>query len=190
MGGFLFFIGILWLLVAGQANAQGLTAMTYNCENAFDTIHDDGKRDEEFLPEGTRHWTRHRMFEKLRNIGKVIVAADSIRPVDLVALEEVENDTVLTYLTRRTVLSALGYEYIMTHSPDQRGIDVALLYNPLMFRILHHDCIRMVADAVRVDIAADSSLSAERTDLCFGQSLPVDRNIVDLTLKTGVLLVE
>ena len=152
MGGFLFFIGILWLLVAGQANAQGLTAMTYNCENAFDTIHDDGKRDEEFLPEGTRHWTRHRMFEKLKNIGKVIVAADSIRPVDLVALEEVENDTVLTYLTRRTVLSALGYEYIMTHSPDQRGIDVALLYNPLMFRILHHDCIRVETSRPTRDI--------------------------------------
>ena len=142
MGGFLFFM-LLWLFAIGQIKAQGLTVMTYNCENAFDTIHDEGKRDEEYLPEGTRHWTRHRMYEKLKNICKVIVAADSLRPIDLIGLEEVENDTVLTYLTRRTALSALGYEYLMTHSPDERGIDVALLYNPLMFRPIHHDCIRV-----------------------------------------------
>lgn len=143
MGGFLFFIALLWLLAVGQTNAQELTVMTYNCENAFDTIHDEGKRDEEYLPEGTRHWTRHRMYEKLRSIGKVIVAADSLRPIDLIGLEEVENDTVLTYLTRRTALSALGYQYLMTRSQDQRGIDVALLYNPLLFRPIHHECIRV-----------------------------------------------
>lgn len=146
MGGFLFFMGLMCCLFQDSLftlHAQMLTVMTYNCENAFDTIHDEGKRDEEFLPEGMRHWTRHRMFDKLRNIGKVIVAADSLRPIDLIGLEEVENDTVLTYLTRRTALSALGYEYLMTHSSDQRGIDVALLYNPLLFRPLHHDCIHV-----------------------------------------------
>ena len=59
MGGFLFFVGLLWLSIVCPIKAQGLTIMTYNCENAFDTIHDEGKRDEEYLPEGTRHWTRH-----------------------------------------------------------------------------------------------------------------------------------
>ena len=32
--------------------------MTYNCENAFDTIHDVGYDDYEFLPDGVREWKR------------------------------------------------------------------------------------------------------------------------------------
>ena len=143
MGGFLLLYVLLMSLVVSPMRAQGLTIMAYNCENAFDTLHDEGFRDEEYLPEGSRNWTRHRMYEKLKNIGKVIVAADSLRPVDLIGLEEVENDTVLTYLCRKTALASLGYNYIMTHSQDRRGIDVALLYSPFTFKPIHHHAIRV-----------------------------------------------
>lgn len=122
--------------------SQTFRVATYNCENAFDTIHDVGKNDTEFLPDGNRRWTRGRMFTKLKNIGKVIMSIDSIRPVDVICLNEVENDTVLTYLTRNTALSRVGYNYIMTNSPDERGIDVALLYSPLTFHLISYDFIR------------------------------------------------
>lgn len=46
------------------------------------------------------------------------------------------NDSVLFDLTRRSSLRALGYRYVATHSPDVRGIDVALLYQPGSFRLL------------------------------------------------------
>ena len=46
----------------------------------------------------------------------------------LVALCEVENDSVLRDLTRYSVLREAGYRYVITHSPDERGINVALLY--------------------------------------------------------------
>lgn len=114
-------------------HGQVFTTLSYNIENAFDTIHDEGKNDYEFCAEGERKWTKSRLFKKLKNIGKVIVAADEDRPIDLVALCEVENDTVMNYLIHRTPLVHLGYQYIMTQSDDERGIDVALLYSPYTF---------------------------------------------------------
>jgi len=116
--------------------------MTYNIENAFDTIHDEGKNDYEYCAEGERHWSKARLFKKLRNVMKAIVAADTERQVDLVALCEVENDTVMDYLLNRTKLNKLGYKYVMTNSADSRGIDVALMYSPFTFHPIETQYIR------------------------------------------------
>ena len=62
---------------------------------------------------------------------------------DLVALCEVENDSVLHDLTKRSLLRNARYEYVMTESPDLRGIDVALLYSPFTFRPIRHHAIRI-----------------------------------------------
>jgi endonuclease/exonuclease/phosphatase family metal-dependent hydrolase len=56
----------------------------------------------------------------------------------LVGLCEVENDSVLHDLTRRSALHAQGYDFIITNSPDERGIDIALLYQRHQFKILEH----------------------------------------------------
>ena len=62
---------------------------------------------------------------------------------DLVALCEVENDSVLFDLSKRSLLRNAKYEYVMTNSPDPRGIDVALLYSPFSFRLLHHHALHV-----------------------------------------------
>ena len=36
------------------------TFVEYNVENLFDTVHDEGKQDTEFLPSSPRHWTPDR----------------------------------------------------------------------------------------------------------------------------------
>lgn len=54
---------------------------------------------------------------------------------DIVALLEVENDSTLFMLTKRSLLKGAGYKYVMTNSLDARGIDVAMIYNPLTFRL-------------------------------------------------------
>ncbi len=136
----------------GHVVAQEVTIMSYNCENAFDTLHDVGCDDFEYMPDGIRHWSRWRMYEKLRGVCQVIMSADTLRPVDIVCLEEVENDTVLTYLTRRTALSQVGYSYVMTHSADRRGIDVALVYSPFTVRLLRHRSIRPATSSPTRDI--------------------------------------
>lgn len=119
-----------------------LTFMELNCENLFDTRHDSLKNDLEFLPDGSYRWTPYRYWAKLNHLGQEIVAQSNPIP-DFVAMCEVENDSVMFDLTRRSLLRNAGYEYVMTSSPDERGIDVALLYQPASFALLHSHSIRI-----------------------------------------------
>ncbi len=132
---------VLGLLVfAMAAKAQPMVFVELNCENLFDTRHDEGKQDEEFTPEGTRRWTRSRYWRKLNAIGQEILSCSEELPA-LVALVELENDTVARDLTRRSLLRNAGYECLMTESPDVRGLDVALFYLPSRFRPLCYDAL-------------------------------------------------
>jgi len=110
-----------------------LTFIELNCENLFDYRHDEGKDDTEYLPDATRHWTKKRYWKKLNNIAQELLSTSDEGIPDLIALCEVENDSVLNDLTRRSLLRNAGYEYLMTASSDVRGIDVALLYSPFSF---------------------------------------------------------
>ena len=110
--------------------------MEWNLENLFDTHHDTLKNDYEFLPDAIRHWNYTKYKKKLNDIARVITAVGEWTPPALVGLCEVENDSVLRDLTRRSPLKELGYRYTITHSPDQRGIDVALLYQRDVFKLL------------------------------------------------------
>ena len=113
------------------------TFVEFNCENLFDTRHDSLKNDIEYCAGGAYHWDSKRYWRKLNNIGKEIVSTggewQNWQAPDLVALVEVENDSVLFDLTQRSLLRTVGYKYFVTNSPDQRGIDVALLYHPYSF---------------------------------------------------------
>lgn len=130
-------------LLYGQTEKDTLSfrVMSYNVENLFDCRHDTLKNDYEFLPEGLRHWNYTKYKNKLDAIARVIIAVGEWTPPALVALCEVENDSVLRDLTRRSALREAGYRYVMTSSPDQRGIDVALLYQRDMFKLLSHQSI-------------------------------------------------
>lgn len=123
------------------------TVVQLNCENMFDCVHDSLKDDAQFLPSALRHNTLHRYYDKLNKISKEITwcgcEGNDFRLPDIVTLCEVENDSVLTYLTRRSSLRNARYRYVMTDSPDRRGIDVALLYNPRTFCLLSHSSLRI-----------------------------------------------
>lgn len=145
--------------------ASLLTFVELNCENLFDTQHDSLKNDIEFTPESNYHWTRTRYWRKLNHISQEIIALGTPPSLpegemysaskthfewslpDLVALCEVENDTVMRDLTKRSLLRKARYEYLMTNSPDQRGIDVALMYNPMTFQPIAHHSIRIIPRA-------------------------------------------
>ena len=116
-----------------------LTLVELNCENMFDCQHDSLKDDVEWMPEGKRKWTPARYWRKLNHIGQEILSCQHEGVPDLVALVEVENDSCLFDLTRRSLLRGAGYEYLMTQSPDVRGIDVALLYQPMTFHPICYD---------------------------------------------------
>ena len=123
------------------------TFVELNCENLFDCRHDSLKNDTEFLPDGSYYWTRTRYWRKLNRVGQTIIACgekkSSWRLPDMVALCEVENDSVLHDLTRRSLLRNARYDYVMTCSPDERGIDVALVYSPFSFRLIRSHSVRV-----------------------------------------------
>ena len=120
-----------------------LTFVELNCENLFDYHHDEGKDDTEYLPEATRHWTKQRYWRKLNHIAQELLSCSDDGIPDMIALCEVENDSVLHDLTSRSLLRNAGYEYLMTNSPDLRGIDVALLYSPYTFAPIRSYSIRV-----------------------------------------------
>ncbi len=137
---FLFFLLCGGLAMQGQRH----TVMTWNVENLFDCRDDSLTDDAEFLPEGERGWTPSRYWRKLDNVARTIAAVDPHKGwPPLVALMEVENDSVLYDLTRRSPLRHAKYAYVMTEGPDVRGIDIALLYQPDAFRLLYHRGIRI-----------------------------------------------
>lgn len=127
---------VWWCCSSALLAQQPFRAMFYNVENLFDCRHDSLKNDQEFLPGGEKRWTPYRYWRKLNALSKVVAAVAEEHLPDLVGLCEVENDSVLFDLTRRSVLRTLGYRYVITHSADERGIDVALLYQPGCFRLL------------------------------------------------------
>lgn len=136
-----FITGLPWM---GYAQKSRFRIMEYNVENLFDTIRCMHTEDADFTPEGSHKWSSSRYWKKLSDIGRVIASGGGKQPADLVALIEVENDSVVADLTRKTKLWRLGYEYIITHSKDVRGINVALLYQPYRFRPIGRDSTRVM----------------------------------------------
>lgn len=127
---------VLFFIECGFLFAQdSLTIISYNVENLFDYKHDTLKNDSSFLPEGMHHWTYHRYQTKLDQIAQVIVNISGWESAALVGLCEVENAHCLRDLCYR--LKRFHYKYIHYESADERGIDVALLYDTTMVKILN-----------------------------------------------------
>jgi len=123
-----FFFLISAIVHAQKQGKDYIRMMFYNVENYFDTVDDPTTNDNAFLPEGSMHWTQTRYMEKRNNIFRVIANVGEWDPPALVGLCEVENREVLDDLVKNTPLAKYPYKIIHKDSPDQRGIDVALLY--------------------------------------------------------------
>ena len=140
---------IWFLCLAFPASAQeSFRVLFWNVENLFDCKDNPQKNDNEYLPEATRHWTYFRYRDKLKNLAKGIIASGNDYVPDLVGLCEVENDSCLYDLTRRSPLKEADYRYVMTDSPDMRGIDVALLYQRGSFKLVQHQSIRIPSEQI------------------------------------------
>lgn len=143
----------LFLLVAhlhAQQEVHRLKVGFWNVENLFDPDDNPAKDDDEFTPEGARHWTRHRQYEKLVNLSRGLIAAGEGVPPSIIGLAEVENDSCLARWTRHTPLWNWHYRYLITDSGDQRGINVALLYQPMDFRLIGWQAVRIkMPDGIR-----------------------------------------
>jgi predicted extracellular nuclease len=108
----------------------------WNVENLYDTIDDPAVKDEEFLPSAKNAWTSQRYNTKLKNTAEVILKLNDGAGPDILGMAEVENKNVLVDLTTKTALKKQKYGIVHYDSPDQRGIDVALIYKTKSFKVL------------------------------------------------------
>lgn len=111
----------------------------YNLENFYDTVNNPIVDDEEFLPNGDRHYNTHIYLDKVDRLTSVISEMGTdINPdgLALLGVAEIENDTVLMSLVQHKSLKSRNLKIIHYDSPDRRGIDVGLLYNPKYFNPL------------------------------------------------------
>jgi predicted extracellular nuclease len=111
-------------------------AVFYNVENLYDTVNDPKINDDEFTPSGKVPWTKDRLELKIKHIGQVLTDVTSPAMPDLIGFAEIENQQVLEMLTSSAGLVKTKYSIVHYDSPDERGIDVALLYNPDTFKVI------------------------------------------------------
>lgn len=141
---------------AGPRAPISLRVVTYNVENLFDAQHDEGKNDYAFLPQTLKsknpefkkhcaaigvkkwrnecmhnNWTEEKSQTKIKRIAKAIDTLQEAEPIDALALQEVENKSILADLNQ-TLKNPFPH-VILIEGPDERGIDVALLsrFKPL-----------------------------------------------------------
>jgi len=122
---------------------SGVRIIFYNVENLFD-IHDDSLvRDEDFTLEGYYKWDYYKYLKKLTHIYKTIVAVGGWEIPGIIGFCEIENRYVLDQLIDHTPLSQYTYEIVHQDSPDERGIDVALIYRPVKFKVVHYQSLHV-----------------------------------------------
>ncbi|MDD2799105.1 MAG: endonuclease/exonuclease/phosphatase family protein [Bacteroidales bacterium] len=132
-----FFVYLLFVttVVFSQERKFKLQAIAfYNLENLFDTI--PGENDKEYTPNGSAHWDTYKYTNKLANMSSVLskIAVEKCKGgFAAIGVSEIENQTVLDDLVKQASIADRNYKTVRYDSPDRRGIDVALIYNPKIF---------------------------------------------------------
>lgn len=120
----------------------------YNLENLFDTYDDPMKNDEEFLPDGANKWTEVKYRKKLHNMAKVISEMAKANGMfhTVLGVSEIENRMVLEDLIMQPELMPANFQIVHYDSPDNRGVDVAMLYRPDQFEYIDSESIPFTMD--------------------------------------------
>ena len=137
---FLLFLSFFFLQNLSAQKSQYKVAAIgfYNFENLFDTEDDPIKRDEEFTPSGKRRWTNKLYQDKQKNLARVVSELGTELTEDglaILGVSEIENRKVLEDFVKQPAIADRNYQIVHYDSPDERGIDVALLYQPKYFKV-------------------------------------------------------
>ncbi|MEI7676320.1 MAG: endonuclease/exonuclease/phosphatase family protein [Bacteroidales bacterium] len=132
---FLIYLLLVTTVTFSQEKKYKLQAMAfYNLENLFDTI--PGSNDSEYSPNGSAKWNTFKYNNKLANmsysISKFAIEKCPLGPA-VIGVSEVENQSVMEDLVKQKNIASRNYQIVHYESPDYRGIDVGLLYNPRLF---------------------------------------------------------
>lgn len=166
---FICFILVLSFHAFAQKKKFQVSAVAfYNFENFFDYIDDPtNKGDDEFLPDGPYHYTKEIYEQKVHNLATVLkVLGTEVTPDGpaIIGTAEIENDKVLQDLVDQPELKERHYKFVHFESPDFRGIDVAMLYNPKYFQVL-------TARALKTDISQYGEKGGRTRDVLYVKGL-------------------
>ncbi len=134
---FSFWITHAWSQSLPNKKVKMISVSFYNLENLFDTEDDPNTQDEEFTPSGIKAWSKVKYEDKLTRLSKVISGLGQdykLSGADILGVCEIENRRVLEDLISQPDLRPMGYDIIHHESFDPRGIDLALLYKPSVFK--------------------------------------------------------
>lgn len=129
---------LLAMSVVAQNKKEVYPIAFYNVENLFDTKRDLTIQDEDFTPSGQYNWTEDKYKKKLKNLAYVIsLFGKETAPsgAAIIGVAEVENRKVIEDLINTGDLASRKYKIVHQDSPDTRGIDVGLIYNPSLFKV-------------------------------------------------------
>ncbi len=130
---------IFSLLISSVYCQNERSIICYNVENLYDTIDDPTKNDSEFLPTSNNNWNSIKYFEKLAHINKVF---DQINNPLIIGLIEIENATVVRDVVKHSERMNNKYGVVHYDSPDERGVDVAMIYDSSALKLIKSGYIR------------------------------------------------
>lgn len=154
-------LAVVLSLFSCRADAQKTKSYVigfYNLENLFDTYHDEGKNDYEYLPDGANQWTEAKYEKKLHNMASVIkaMADDNKAFHSILGVSEIENRHVLEDLVIQPEIAKANFQIVHYDGPDRRGVDVALLYRPEHFELLESKSIPYNFASKKIVFSLDS----------------------------------
>jgi len=136
-------LSLFILHASAQTAPKTYRVLFYNLENFYDLVDDSLVNDDDFTPAGKSKWTKERYETKKANMAKVVTAiCDSVQPL-FFGVSEIEKKEVLQDWIATTNLKDYNLEVIEYDSPDQRGIDVALMYNSKLFKLISSEAINV-----------------------------------------------
>ena len=141
-------------IISAEAKENLYTVAFYNVENLFDTKNNPETLDDDFLPKSERGWSKKRYEKKIFKIGTTlsnIGFKDTNKSPILIGLAEVENLEVVEDLVASKHLVNKDYGIVHYDSPDERGIDVALLYQKSHFELVSKESIPLIIDSQKGD---------------------------------------
>lgn len=163
-------LSIICLIVFFNTNAQEKkkykihTIAFYNLENLFDTINDPKKFDER-SPIMEMKANRFEVYKKkVSNMARVLAdigSEVSNNTPAIIGVSEIENREVLEDVVNDPLLLSKDYGIVHYHSPDERGIDVGLIYQKALFTPIHtstHELILRDDSADNRDYTRDQLL--------------------------------
>jgi hypothetical protein len=170
---FVFFTFVFLVFsVAGFAQKQYKLSLIgfYNLENFYDTINQPNVKDEEYTPDGANHYTAEVYEDKVKRLTDVVsIIGKDVSPdgLALFGVAEIENATVLQDLVNEPRLRERNYKIVQYDSPDERGVDVGLIYNPKYFKVINSRPLRVTLPPDKYAYTAKELL--DRDSICHTQ---------------------